>query len=95
LEQPFQTALKWQSHRHAGIGASALGVIGFALYEGTAATLVCSLDTLRGNGLPTLSYGSTWPVKPITCDSELAGMTCTDAGTGHYFRVSRESYELQ
>jgi hypothetical protein len=66
----------------------------FDLHEGTAATLACSSDTLRSNGLPTLSYGSTWPVNPITCDSEPAGMTCTDGGTGHYFQVSRESYQL-
>jgi uncharacterized protein DUF6636 len=66
----------------------------FALYQGTAASLVCSSDTLRGNGLPTLSYDSNWPVNPITCDSEPTGMTCTDASTGHFFRVSRESYEL-
>jgi hypothetical protein len=66
----------------------------FALDQGVPASLVCSSDTLRSNGLPTLSYGSTWPVNPITCDSEPTGMTCTDASTGHYFRVSRESYEL-
>jgi hypothetical protein len=30
----------------------------------------------------------------ITCDSEPAGMTCTDSSTGHFFRVSRESYQL-
>ena len=30
----------------------------------------------------------------ITCDSEYTGMTCTDSSTGHYFRVSRDSYEL-
>jgi hypothetical protein len=65
-----------------------------ALYQGTAPTLVCSSDTLRGSGSPTLSYGSTWPVNPITCDSELTGVTCTDASTGHYFRVSRDSYDL-
>lgn len=66
----------------------------FALYEGTPDALVCSSDTLRGNELPTLSYGSTWPVNPITCDSELTGITCTDASTGHYFRVSSGSYTL-
>jgi hypothetical protein len=27
-------------------------------------------------------------------DSELPGMTCTDNSTGHYFRVSRDNYEL-
>jgi hypothetical protein len=30
----------------------------------------------------------------ITCDSEPSGVTCTNSSTGHFFRVSRESYEL-
>jgi hypothetical protein len=30
----------------------------------------------------------------ITCSSEQSAMRCTDASTGHFFRVSRESYEL-
>jgi hypothetical protein len=30
----------------------------------------------------------------ITCDSEPAGVTCTDISTGHFFRVSRDSYQL-
>jgi hypothetical protein len=30
----------------------------------------------------------------ITCSSEQSAMKCTDASTGHFFRVSRESYEL-
>jgi hypothetical protein len=30
----------------------------------------------------------------ITCSPEQSAMRCTDASTGHFFRVSRESYEL-
>jgi hypothetical protein len=30
----------------------------------------------------------------ITCSSEQSAMKCTDASTGHFFRVSQESYEL-
>ena len=30
----------------------------------------------------------------ISCQSEQSAMRCTDASTGHFFRVSRESYEL-
>jgi hypothetical protein len=30
----------------------------------------------------------------ITCSSEQSAMRCTDVGTGHFFRVSQESYEL-
>jgi hypothetical protein len=30
----------------------------------------------------------------ITCDADQSAVTCTDISTGHFFRVSRESYEL-
>ena len=30
----------------------------------------------------------------ITCSSEQSAMRCTDVSTGHFFRVSRGSYEL-
>jgi hypothetical protein len=44
--------------------------------------------------LPTLDYGDTRSVGPIVCDSEPAGVTCTDTSTGHFFRVSQDSYQL-
>jgi hypothetical protein len=43
---------------------------------------------------PTLGYGQTHSIGSITCDSEQSGVTCTDASAGHFFRVSRDSYEL-
>lgn len=43
---------------------------------------------------PTLDYGQTQSDGPITCDSEPLGMTCTDTNSGHFFRVSRDSYQL-
>jgi hypothetical protein len=43
---------------------------------------------------PTLDYGQTRSVGTITCDVELSGVTCADSSTGHFFRLSRESYEL-
>jgi len=46
------------------------------------------------DGAPTLDYGQTRTVGAITCDSEPSGMTCTDSSTGHFFRVSRDSYQL-
>lgn len=64
------------------------------MYQGSAPTLVCSSDTLRGSGFPTLPYGQGWSVMSITCNSEPSGMTCTDASTGHFFRIARDSYEL-
>ena len=42
----------------------------------------------------TLAYGQTRSLGTITCDSEPIGITCTDSSTGHYFRISRETYEL-
>lgn len=45
-------------------------------------------------GLQTLAYGQTRSIGAITCSSEPSGVTCTDSGTGHFFRVSRDSYEL-
>jgi hypothetical protein len=44
--------------------------------------------------LQTLDYGQTHSVGAINCDSESSGVTCTDAGTGHFFRVSRDSYQV-
>lgn len=42
----------------------------------------------------TLHYGDTLANGTITCRSEPAGVTCTDLGTGHFFRIARESYQL-
>jgi len=66
----------------------------FSLLQGNAAMMDCHGDTLRVPGLSTLNYGQTLSSGPITCDSESAGMTCTDNSTGHFFRVSSGSYQL-
>lgn len=42
----------------------------------------------------TLDYGHKRSVGSITCDSEVSGMTCTDSSTRHFFRISRESYQI-
>jgi hypothetical protein len=42
----------------------------------------------------TLDYGQTLSRGKMNCVSEVSGVTCTDTATGHYFRVSREDYEL-
>jgi hypothetical protein len=44
---------------------------------------------------PTLGYGQTHSIGSITCDSEPSGVTCTDASTGHFFRVASDSYQLR
>ena len=53
--------------------------------------------TALGSGAgpwPTLDFGQTRSVGSITCDSESSGVTCTDSSTGHFFRLSRDSYQL-
>lgn len=68
----------------------------FRLDPGKPAFLRCSYSAL-GSGFgpwPTLDYGQTRSLGAITCDSEPAGVTCTDISTGHFFRVSRDSYQL-
>src|SRR5262249_8319001 len=43
---------------------------------------------------PVLEYGQTQAVGTIGCASTPAGVTCTNSTTGHYIRISRDSYEL-
>jgi Family of unknown function (DUF6636) len=66
----------------------------FALKPGDPPYLECVGGVLAVPPMPTLDYGQTRSVGAITCDSEPSGVTCTDAGTGHFFRVSRDSYQL-
>lgn len=67
----------------------------FSLNPGQEPAMPCHGDTVFDPELDrTLNYGQTQSFGPITCDSEESGMTCTDTGTGHYFRVSSESYQL-
>ncbi|WP_156687384.1 DUF6636 domain-containing protein [Mycobacterium sp. Marseille-P9652] len=66
----------------------------FTLQKGQAAAMACHGDTLRVPGEQTLNYGQTLSAGTITCSSDASGVTCTDGSTGHYFRVSRESYTL-
>jgi hypothetical protein len=64
------------------------------LAQGGQPELHCHGDTMRGADLPTLDYGETAFSGAIRCSIEPAGITCTDTSTGHFFRLSRESYEL-
>jgi hypothetical protein len=40
----------------------------------------------------TLPYGKKWRQGVFSCDSETAGVTCTNTATGHSIFVSRQSY---
>jgi hypothetical protein len=64
--------------------------------QGNRAYVTCSYSALgSGSGQwPALGYGQTRSLGALTCDSEPLGMTCTDGGTGHFFRISRDSYEV-
>jgi hypothetical protein len=68
----------------------------FRLDQGQPAYVTCTYSAIgSGSGAwPPLAYGQTRSLGTLSCDSEPAGITCTDSGTGHFFRVSRESYEL-
>jgi hypothetical protein len=68
----------------------------FRLDQGQTAYVTCTYSAI-GSGFgvwPPLAYGQTRSLGAITCDSQPAGITCTDSGTGHFFRVSPESYQL-
>jgi hypothetical protein len=66
----------------------------FTLTPGKPAAMECHGDTLRVPGESTLNYGQTISAGTITCASEQSGMKCTDTSSGHYFRVSRDSFNL-
>jgi hypothetical protein len=66
----------------------------FKLAQGGQPELACPGDTMRSADLPTLDYGETAFSGAIRCSIEQAGIICNDTSTGHFFRLSRESYEL-
>jgi hypothetical protein len=41
-----------------------------------------------------VNYDQPLSAGAITCSSEQSAVKCTDTSTGHFFRVSQESYEL-
>jgi hypothetical protein len=71
---------------------------GFWLDGGNPAELRCSTEppgTYSGlRTHTTLDYGQTRSVGVMTCASAASGVTCADTSTGHFFRVSRDSYQL-
>ena len=64
------------------------------LTQGDTPTLSCVVASDDTPGEFTLALGQTRSFGMITCDSEDFGVTCTDAGTGHYFRAGTGSYDL-
>jgi hypothetical protein len=66
----------------------------YDLNQGTPPSLECQGGAIVGSPPPTLDYGQTRSVGTITCDVEPSGVTCTDSSTGHFLRLSRDSYQL-
>ena len=55
----------------------------------------CHSTSFFGEALPTLPYDAEVTAGPITCRmDEESGVTCRDTVTGHFFRLSRQSYEV-
>ena len=78
-------------------GCSTADIANFMLVEGKQVDLHCDNEP----GSPpatwpavTLDYGKTYAVGVMSCDSETSGVTCTDTSSGHFFRVSQESYQV-
>lgn len=65
-----------------------------SMQQGDAPHMSCHTDTVKDPGSPVLAYGQSRSLNSLTCNSEISGMTCTDNGTGHFFRISRDNYEL-
>jgi hypothetical protein len=66
------------------------------LERGRPGFVACSYAAIGGGvtDWTTLAYGDSVSIAGMTCASESTALTCTDTGTGHFFRVSRESYEV-
>jgi hypothetical protein len=77
---------------HAGF------LVRFNVNQGHAPTAYCQpggpLTDLHAPGLPTLDYGQMRSAGTMTCESEPSGVMCTDSSTRHFFRVSRDSYQV-
>jgi uncharacterized protein DUF6636 len=70
------------------------GKVDFVLEPGKPAQGECGGDPGAWAPPPTLGYGQTRSVGTLTCDSEPAGITCTDSSTGHFFRAAADSYQM-
>ncbi len=80
-------------------GSAPFGVdwAGFSLGQRTKGGITCTGGTLYDPGTEhphyvVLAYGTKWKQGSFTCDSEPAGVTCTN-GHGHGIFVSRGSYK--
>lgn len=66
----------------------------YDLEQGTPASLGCQGGVIVDPLPPKFNNGQSWSVGTITCDIAPQGVTCTDSSTGHFLRLSRDSYLL-
>jgi hypothetical protein len=64
------------------------------LEQGHPPQFSCDHDTMAYSNFPVLPYGASAQAGAFRCDSTPDGIACTDNGTHHSFRLSRESYDL-
>jgi hypothetical protein len=64
----------------------------FVLMRGQLPVVGYSPGTLAAT--EPVSYDQPVTAGAIVCDSDQSAVKCVDTSTGHFFRVSRESYEL-
>jgi hypothetical protein len=57
-------------------------------------SFVCAGDTALDPSATVLGYGQRTRQGSIVCDSEQAGVTCTNEAGGHGFFLSRDSYRI-
>jgi len=67
---------------------------GLTVGRSGSGTFVCAGDTALDPRNPVLPYGEDSRVGAVTCASREAGVTCTNADTGHGFFIARERYRL-
>jgi hypothetical protein len=58
------------------------------------AGFVCAGDTTLDPRGRVLAYGTQQIMGRYTCSSRRSGMTCSNRGTGHGFRIARGSYRV-
>lgn len=87
-------------HNFAGLTSDAAGSCSqtegyiFMLRETGAPEIHCLHGSSIGTIYDVLEYGQTRTAGAITCDSEPSSMTCTNTSTGHFYSVSRDSYQV-
>jgi hypothetical protein len=64
------------------------------LEEGHPPQFSCAHDTMAYSNFRVLPYGASAQAGVFRCDSTADGIVCTDNGTHHSFRLSRQSYDL-